>query len=147
MSLSTSDSLTIALFWIFLALLAYLNVESVSSKLSSEGEIAQIMAVQEFPPSAFLKMKVSLESRYGTNCLSFSFLLQFSAKISMTLPRVVSDWLIFAVSLSLSLESTPVFATHSLPARSTRWIILYLTLVCLHHITFTPWISVSSARN
>lgn len=49
----------------------------------------------------------------------------------MTLPKVVNDWFIFAVYLKRSLESTPVLPTHSLPARSTKCIILYLTLVCL----------------
>ncbi len=47
----------------------------------------------------------------------------------MTLPNVDRDWLIFAVSLSLSLESIPVFATHSLPARSTKCMTLYFILV------------------
>lgn len=54
----------------FLALLAYLRVDRVSSKLSSAGEIAQIIAVLEFPPNAFLKIKVNLESLYGTKVLS-----------------------------------------------------------------------------
>ncbi len=89
--------------------------------------MAQIIVVRELPPRAFLKIKVSLESRYGTNCLSA--LEALSARISMTRPRVDKDWLILAVYLSLSLESTPVLATHSLPARSTRWMTLYLILV------------------
>ncbi len=123
-----SLSLTKALFWIFFAREAYLRVLRVSSRLSSAGEMAQIIVVRELPPRAFLKIKVSLESRYGTNCLSV--LEALSARISMTRPRVDKDWLILAVYLSLSLESTPVLATHSLPARSTRWMTLYLILVC-----------------
>lgn len=49
------------------------------------------MAVWEFPPRALRRINVSLESRYGTKFLSFSFLLQFSARISITRPKVVSD--------------------------------------------------------
>jgi len=74
--------------------------------------MAQIIAVIELPPSAFLRIKVSLESRYGTNVLSLSFLAQLSARIYMTRPRVVKDWLILAVYLSLSLVVAPVLATH-----------------------------------
>lgn len=99
-----------ALFWIFFALEAYLSVLKVYSKLSSAGDMAHIIAVRELPPNAFLKIKVSFESRYGTNC--FYIFDALSANISMTLPKVDKDWLILAVYLSLSFESTPVLATH-----------------------------------
>ena len=78
-----------ALFWIFFALDAYLSVLRVSYKLSSAGDMAQIMAVLEFPPKAFLKINVSLESLYGTNCLSTFD--ELSARIYMTLPNVDKD--------------------------------------------------------
>jgi len=42
-----------ALFWIFLALSAYLKVDKDSSKFIFDGEIAQIMIVFELPPNAF----------------------------------------------------------------------------------------------
>ena len=63
MSLSVADSLTTALFLIFLAESAYLSVESDSSKLSNAGEIAQIITVLEFPPRAFAKSLVNALSR------------------------------------------------------------------------------------
>ena len=93
--------------------------------------------MHEFPPKAFLKIKVNLESLYGTNILSI--LDAFYANISITLPKVDKDWFIFAVSLSLSFESTPVLPTHSLPAKSTKWILLYLKLVW-ETVTWIFWI-------
>jgi hypothetical protein len=51
---------------IYFAWSAYLKVERVSSKLSLEGEIAQIIRVFEFPPNALLRILVKHESRYGT---------------------------------------------------------------------------------
>lgn len=61
-NLSTSLSFTMALFWIFFALDAYLKVLKVSYELSSAGDMAHIIAVREFPPNAFLKMNVNFES-------------------------------------------------------------------------------------
>ena len=43
----------------------YLRVERVSSKLTSAGDMAAIMAVLEFPPRFSLSSQVSAESRYG----------------------------------------------------------------------------------
>jgi hypothetical protein len=96
--------------------------------LSSAGEIAQIIAVRELPPKALRKINVNFESRYGTNC--FYIFVALSAKIYITRPNVDNDWFILAVSRSLSFESIPVLATHSLPAKSTKFITLYFMFVC-----------------
>ena len=65
------------------------------------------------PPIALESSRVSLLSRNGGR----SFLLD--ARISMHLPRMVSDWLM-ALASSKALPSTPDFFTRSEPARSTR---------------------------
>lgn len=48
----------------------YLNADSVSSKLSSAGDIVATITVLELPPRLSFNNHVKTESRYGTN-LSF----------------------------------------------------------------------------
>lgn len=117
-------------------------------------EIAAIIAVFEFPPSDSFSSQVNTESRYGTKS-SFFFLpltgsLLACASAAMTLPRVVSDLLMFEPSRSrapygsaLGFEESsvrrtvaPVDVCRSDPARSTRDILE----------TFSPTILVIGSR-
>ena len=88
MSFSCSLSLTFALHFIFLAWSAYLNVDMVSSKLSLDGEIAQIIRVLLFPPRAFWRSLVNALSLKGT--ISFLF-FDYSASTLITLPICILD--------------------------------------------------------
>ena len=51
------------LFLIFFVLSAYLKVDRVYSQLSFAGDIAQIIVVFEFPPSAFYNILVKADYR------------------------------------------------------------------------------------
>lgn len=95
-------------------------MDTVSSSLAKSMDPVHIISVFEFPPSDSLSIMVNLESLKGT-C---DFLLLVRAMIHI--PKQVSDWLIFLVSSSCypvvcDLES------FSLPAKSTRFNLLYLT--------------------
>jgi hypothetical protein len=69
-------------------------------------------AVFEFPPNESLMMRVSFESRKGTN-------LMFSANALITIPRHVNERLIFWASFS-TFPSALVFDIFSEPAKSIR---------------------------
>jgi hypothetical protein len=112
--------LTTALFTIFLALSAYLNVDRDSSKLMEAGDIAQIIIVFEFPPNAFYKILVRAESLYGTTVI-FSFPHALSARILIHVPNTVKLLLIAQPSFNLY-PSAPVYPAFSDPARSTKLI-------------------------
>ena len=55
-----------------------------------------IMVVLQLPPTESSNMRVNLESRYGT-CVRVP---RESVRAAMTLPRALSDWLIFLLSSS-----------------------------------------------
>jgi hypothetical protein len=95
--------------------------------LTEAGERAAIIVVFEFPPNAFLRMNVSLDSLYGTYMVLFPVVL-FYAKTEMHFPRTESDLLMFEPSFSLS-PVAPVEAALSEPAKSTRLISLIFSLV------------------
>jgi len=64
------------------------------------------MIVLEFPPRAFYRIRVKLESRYGT-IVFFSFPIALSAKTLIHVPKTVRLLLIAQPSLSLA-PSAPV---------------------------------------
>jgi hypothetical protein len=100
--------------------------------LSFAGDMAQIIIVLELPPKALSKILVKEESRYGT-CAAFPFPAACYAKISITLPKVWSDLLILLAYFKRSLLSLiPVFATLSLPAKSTKLIKLDFLFIFLY---------------
>lgn len=70
--------------------------------------------VFEFPPNESLSKFVNFESRYGMWFLCFSDVNAF-----ITIPRVVSDLLMFPAYLSLSPEAAVIFCL-SEPAKSTK---------------------------
>ena len=106
--------LTMGLFLMFLALLAYFSVFSVSSKLISAGEMHAIMIVLLLPPSESYRIRVSLESLYGTCPLFFS-----SVNADITLPKERRPLLMLMPSLSVA-PVAPVLLALSLPAKSTK---------------------------
>ena len=71
--------------------------------------MAQIITVLEFPPSAFCRIRVKHESRYGTT-VPLAFPVALSAKVEMTNPKTDKLLLIPAASLRLS-PVAPVFPT------------------------------------
>lgn len=79
----------------------------------------KINVVNEFPPKAFYRSLVNLEFLYGI----YAFLLFFSVKLAITLPKVSKDWLIIPASLIYSSVyfSLPSEALYTLsePAKST----------------------------
>nr|CAJ2469601.1 unnamed protein product [Leishmania braziliensis] len=87
------------------------------------------MNVFEFPPSESRRMNVSFESRNGATvyCALAPF-FAMSASTSITRPSVVSDRLMCVASLNCC-PSTCDCATRSDPARSTRFIRLFLPAV------------------
>ena len=80
-----------------------------------------IKHVLELPPKLSLSIRVNLESRYGT------WVLFPSVRAVITCPKVVRLLLIVLAS-SRVYPVAPVFATFSLPARSTRYNLPYLEL-------------------
>jgi len=94
--MSFGSSLMIGFVFMDFALSAYLRVDSVSSKLSRDGERAAIITVFVLPPSESYSNLVSLLSLNGI-CLEFP-----TTKALITLPRAVRDKLIFLASSSLS---------------------------------------------
>jgi len=92
--------------------------------LTSAGEIAAIMIVLEFPPSAFYSILVNFDSLYGTTTFIASFLpAALSARILMTFPRKLKDLLILEPSACLYVSS-PIVSALSEPAKSTMFILL-----------------------
>mmetsp|Transcript_52670 Transcript_52670/g.146234 ORF Transcript_52670/g.146234 Transcript_52670/m.146234 type:complete len:205 (+) Transcript_52670:1499-2113(+) len=109
------SSLMRASFLIFLARLANLRVDSDSTIASNAGDIMAIMVVRQLPPRESSRMRVSFESRYGMWLRP-----RGSVSAAMTLPRALSDWLIFFDSSS-RWPVAPLRRTRSEPARSTRF--------------------------
>ena len=79
-----------------------------------------IRHVFELPPSPFCSSSVSCEALYGMKAFPFPL---SSSSADTTRPSDVRDWLMFAAS-SNALPATPERETRSLPARSTRNIVL-----------------------
>mmetsp|Transcript_5045 Transcript_5045/g.15301 ORF Transcript_5045/g.15301 Transcript_5045/m.15301 type:complete len:219 (-) Transcript_5045:647-1303(-) len=111
---SLGSSLIFGLFLMFFARLAYLRVESVSSKFMSAGPTLAIMRVLVFPPKESCSIRVSLESLYGM-CPPFP-----STRALITFPNALSERLILVASLSRS-PVAPVLDCRSDPARSTKF--------------------------
>mmetsp|Transcript_114602 Transcript_114602/g.222546 ORF Transcript_114602/g.222546 Transcript_114602/m.222546 type:complete len:238 (-) Transcript_114602:196-909(-) len=134
-----TDTFTTTLFLMFLALLAYFNVFSVSPKCTSAGEIHAIIKVLLLPPKESCSSRVSLESRYGT-CERWSF---GSPKAEITLPSASSPWLILTPSRKRS-PTVPVFFARSEPARSAKRTLAVTTspelrIVCSSVIVKIAW--------
>lgn len=81
--------------------------------------MAHNMKVFEFPPRAFWRILVRVESRKGATT-PFFFPVDSSAKALITCPSTVKLLLIMAPSLNLS-PWLPVFPTFSLPAKSIKF--------------------------
>mmetsp|Transcript_33958 Transcript_33958/g.46579 ORF Transcript_33958/g.46579 Transcript_33958/m.46579 type:complete len:213 (-) Transcript_33958:264-902(-) len=90
------------------------------------GDTQQIIRVFELPPSESCSMRVSLESRYGTNTLP-RFWSSPSALI--TLPSA-SRPLLISIPSFIVLPCAPVRFARSLPAKSTKWNLLLRTSAC-----------------
>lgn len=88
-------SLIRALTLTILALLAKFKVDKVYWKHKIDVEIVATIKVLELPPRLSRKRHVSLESLYGIWVLDLSL-----ARALMTMPRVVSDLLIFPAYFS-----------------------------------------------
>jgi hypothetical protein len=104
---------------IFLALYANFNELIVSSRLYILGATLTMICVNVFPPKLSYNNLVNLDSLYGTGSLLF-FLL-FSDRFYMTLPRVVSDWLMLFNSMRCALFICSDLLIFSEPAKSHRF--------------------------
>lgn len=82
------------------------KVDLVSCSLKEAGEQQIIIVVRAFPPKDSCKIRVNLESRYGTNAF-FSVEL---ANAVITLPKADNDLLMFFASSNI-IPSTPVLPT------------------------------------
>lgn len=84
--------LKIGLFKIVFARIANRRVDSVWLKLHTAGDTQQIIDVKELPPSAYCRILVSFESRYGMCCFfpSASLLMQFAKLKRLLLINPVS---------------------------------------------------------
>mmetsp|Transcript_8950 Transcript_8950/g.24111 ORF Transcript_8950/g.24111 Transcript_8950/m.24111 type:complete len:202 (+) Transcript_8950:147-752(+) len=91
---ATGSLLTMGLFLIARALLAYRSEFNDSSMFTSAGETQAIIKVLLFPPRESCSILVSFESLYGTCCL-------FSDRALITLPSASSPLLILIPSCSL----------------------------------------------
>ncbi len=98
------SSLINAFTFTILALFAKFKVDNVSWKLNAILETAAIMMVFEFPPKESLSRHVNFESLYGMWFRGFSLVNAF-----ITIPKVVSDLLIFEAYLSRSPEAWVIF--------------------------------------
>mmetsp|Transcript_66743 Transcript_66743/g.161448 ORF Transcript_66743/g.161448 Transcript_66743/m.161448 type:complete len:211 (+) Transcript_66743:522-1154(+) len=97
------------------------RVLMVSSRLNLDGLMHARSSVRLFPIRASLSKSVSFESRKGGRPLAPGFV-----KSEMTRPRVVRDWLMPMPSFSRA-PVAPLFFCFSLPARSTKWILAWLS--------------------
>jgi len=81
------------------------------------------MTVLLLPPRLSLSSQVRVESRYGTKLVDFLLLLLMSARVEITSPSVVNDLFMLLPSAKRA-PLAPVLPARSLPARSTRLILL-----------------------
>lgn len=107
-----------------LALWANFSVERVYWRELSLSAIVAMRKVFELPLSESLSTKVSLESLKGTWALDLSPLRQL-----ITIPNVVSDLLILLASFNLSPSAAVLFCLYE-PAKSTKWILDFLSILC-----------------
>lgn len=101
-----------------------------------------------FPPKAFYRILVNLDSRYGTTAPLPAVPADFFASAVITFPKVDNERLILDPSYNLS-PVAPVFEALSDPAKSTRLISLYFLLsgrpvpyswkICVKEIVNTVW--------
>ena len=106
----------------FLARLAYLRALRLSSRLRLEGLTQTKSRVLWLPPRLPLRIRVSLESRKGTNFWADPCRLlagSMVARAEMTFPRTSSPLLMSMPSLR-RVPSAPVLLARSDPARSTK---------------------------
>ena len=87
-----------------LALFAKFRVDKVYWKQRIEVETVATMKVFELPPRLSLRRQVNFESLYGMCVLALSL-----ASALMTMPKVVSDLLIFPAYFSLSPDALVIF--------------------------------------
>ena len=113
-----------ALFLINETLCANLHVDNDSSVCEDSGLIVAIIIVLQFPPKLSLNTDVIIELRYGICPLPF---VAFSYNATITISKKNKEVLIYCASVKTEPEEF-VFATLSLPARSTRCSLERLTL-------------------
>jgi hypothetical protein len=92
MSADCGSLLTIGVFFIFIALLAYFKELRLSSTLLSAGLIQAIIYVLEFPPKQSCSIRVSLELR---KVMNWSCFLSMVANAEITLPNYSRPRLMF----------------------------------------------------
>mmetsp|Transcript_19414 Transcript_19414/g.62222 ORF Transcript_19414/g.62222 Transcript_19414/m.62222 type:complete len:243 (-) Transcript_19414:623-1351(-) len=97
-----------------LARSANLSVEMLSSTYCSDGERVAMMHVRELPPSASIRMRVSLESRNGM-CVASG-----SVKAVMQRPRTCRLVLMLVISEMWPFSRVSFSPHFSEPARSTK---------------------------
>ena len=97
--------MTLGVFLMLRARLAYLRTFNVSAKLTSAGLTHASINVRLFPPSESWSMRVSFESRYGTCPVVLPprppprvLCLLSSPRAEITLPSASSPWLIRTAS-------------------------------------------------
>jgi len=95
----------------------------VSSMLDLAGPMQASRAVRLLPMRASLRRSVSLDSRNGGSALP-----PFVARSEITRDKVDRDWLMPIPSFSLAPVAC-VFFCRSLPAKSTKWILAWLSTV------------------
>ena len=99
-----------------------------SSTYLSDGDKHATINEYELPPRDCFKSDVSFESRYGMWLLSvLRLLVEPSARAVMTCLSVNKDLFMSMASLAAS-PVLPVWLERSLPARSTSYILLEMTL-------------------
>mmetsp|Transcript_62567 Transcript_62567/g.201767 ORF Transcript_62567/g.201767 Transcript_62567/m.201767 type:complete len:274 (+) Transcript_62567:1918-2739(+) len=119
---STLDcSFFLALVFTSLQREANSSVLTVSSRLNLEGLMQARSSVRLLPMRASFSNSVSLESRNGGTALPPGFV-----RSEITRPSVVRDWLMPMPSLRRA-PVAPLFFCFSLPARSTKWILAWLS--------------------
>ena len=102
----------------FLALLAYRRALRDSSIFLADGDTQTKSNVLWSPPNDPLRIRVSLESRNGTN-LVLGLLGSILARADMTFPSTNRPLLMSMPSFNLC-PTAPVRFTRSLPAKSTK---------------------------
>ena len=129
-------------------------------RIGSADLMAATMAVRELPPRLSRSSQVRDESRYGMKSplpLAFFLSLDSSASAEMTLPSVVSDLLMLAPSFRRAPDVNhecighgevgchapvaPVDSARSLPAKSTRLILLTLSVTRPDTGSVVRWVS------
>mmetsp|Transcript_17536 Transcript_17536/g.61646 ORF Transcript_17536/g.61646 Transcript_17536/m.61646 type:complete len:237 (+) Transcript_17536:479-1189(+) len=119
---SVVSSFTTAELTMVLARSRYCSVDSDCSKLTAAGDTVAIIIVLLLPPRLSLSRRVSTELRYGTNDARRPCASGVDSAL-ITAPSALRLRLMVLASLSRS-PLTPAVLARSLPARSTRLILL-----------------------